>query len=481
MKTEIRIFLFVLGAGLAALAFLYPRFGYETFTWAGKDSSQYDLLAENLINGRGLSIRTEPPFLPSPARMPGYPLILAGSKLLTGGTLLVILLQIAAHALMSVIVYKIARRFVSQKLAIAAAVLAGLHIYFLFLSISLMTETFFTLSLLCSMLFLLKYFDVRFVRYAAYSGLLLGISALLRPTTLMLPILWLAVIAIESLWHRDFLRKNFLALAAFALVFAALLAPWAIRNKIQFDRFALVSANGYGFYVATPVQIIALKEGISRSDAREKLMAPFQEAFKSELRRDAQYPDALAFDKFHYSDWFGERNSKIIKENFGIFIKAVFIAIPEFLTKNDWLHPFEKYDIMRPEIQPTKHLYRYWSEEGIISAAKEVFYRFSCGMSCILSFGLVAVGRIFYLLVSLFAVIGSLAMLKDPKTRLGGVLLLSLVLYFAAVHLILTGAAGHERYRLPIVPVLFIQALFGLWIVTEKIKNFKKPRPTVSA
>lgn len=462
MKTEIKIFLFVLGIGLAVFVFLYPRFGYETFTWAGNDATQYDLLAENLISGRGLSIRTEPPFLPSPARMPGYPLILAGSKLLTGGTLLVILLQIAAHALMSVIVYKIARRFVSQKLAVAAAVLAGLHIYFLFLSISLMTETFFTSLLLGSLLFLLKYFDARFVRYAAYSGLLLGISALLRPTTLMLPILWLAVIAAEGLWNRNFLRKNFLALAAFALVFAALLAPWAIRNKIQFDRFALVSANGYGFYVATPVQIIALKEGISRSEARNKLMAPFQEAFKSELERDAQYPDALAFDKFHYSDWFGERNSKIIKENFGIFIKAVFIAIPEFLTKNDWLHPFEKYNIVRPEIQPTKPLYRYWSEEGIVSAAKEVFHRFSCGMSCVLSFGLVAIGRIFYLIVFLFSVAGMWSMLKNKNTRLAGAVLLSLVLYFAAVHLILTGAAGHERYRLPIMPIMLVQSLAGL-------------------
>jgi 4-amino-4-deoxy-L-arabinose transferase-like glycosyltransferase len=471
LKKEALIFFLAAFIGFSLLPYLYPRFGYETFTWAGKDVEQYDLLAENLLQGRGYSLHREPPYEPSAMRMPGYPFLLAASKVVSGGTFFLVVLQIFAHGLNALLTYRIGRRFVSEAHSLAASLLFAFHPYAVFMSISLMTETFFISAFLLSIYFLLAYSESRTLVRLASSSLCLGISVYFRPTSSALIFLWAAAVFWQERDTAGSVMGALKRVLLVILIFFALLAPWSLRNKIELGEWGLTAPNDYVFFTKTSARIVSMKEGISQGEARERLMGEFEGAFREEFRRDASYPEFLVYDRFVYRDWLSKKNKEIVKENPGLFLKAVAVAIPEFLTRNEWLHPLEKYEILRPAVQPLRPLYRYWSEDGIGAAAREILFRFSCGASCILSFGLVASGRIVYFLLALLAAIGAYRMIKRPDTRYRGVFLLLIILYFAAVHLPLTGGAGHERYRLPIVPLMLIQAFFGLQSLADYLKN----------
>jgi len=340
------------------------------------------------------------------------------------------------------------------------------------MALSLMTESFFIASMLGSVYMLLCYFREHEIKHLIFSILLLGFAALLRPTPLYMITIWAAMVAWDG-WSRNQTWKNIASrIGLVVLIFVAMLVPWMARNKIEFGRWSFVSANGFGFYAATSVYLTALRDHIPHQEARVQLQNEFESAFKDKLAADTNYPDFAykGYDKFEYGDWFAARSSAIVKDNFGLFIKEVVTSVPEFLTKDLWLHPFEKYDILHPAAQPLVPIRRVLTEQGIPGVVHEIAARFSCGPSCVFSFGIVAIGRIFYILLSLFGFAGLYFMMRSREvlTRSAGILFSLIVLYFAAVHLILTSMAGHERYRLPIVPLMIIAALCTAHALAQK-------------
>ncbi|MBI3631147.1 MAG: glycosyltransferase family 39 protein [Candidatus Sungbacteria bacterium] len=470
------IFSTALILGFACLLSLYPRFRFETFSWSGADALEYNFLADNLAQGHGFSLRISAPYVPSAARMPGYPAIIALSKIIFHGIIPVIIVQMAAYGAGAVLAYKIARMFLSERMSAVAGFLVVFHPYILFMAMSLMTETFFIASIMASVYFLLRYFQEHAIKQAIFSTLLLGFAALLRPTPLYMITIWVAMVAWDG-WNRNERWKKIgLRACLVVLIFVAILVPWMVRNKIEFGRWGFVSANSFGFYAATSVYLTALHEHIPHQEARVRLQNKFETTFKDELAADTNYPDFAykGYDEFEYGDWFAARSSAIIKDNLGLFAREIMTSIPDFLTKDLWLHPFEKYDILHPANQPLTPLRRVWSEQGMGGLTREVLARFSCGSSCVFSFGIAALGRIFYLLLSVFGFVGLYFMIRSREhlARSAGLLFSLIILYFAAAHLILTSMAGHERYRLPIVPLMIVSALSGLSGLGRRTRGF---------
>jgi len=236
-------------------------------------------LATNILEGRGMSISPKllevrpgapehvvelqrrwiesgglfgmiPPGKPTAFFMPLYPLFLAGVFAIFGnGFFAARLVQMLLSALLPLIAFYLGRQAVDRQTALAAALLAAIHPYFIYYAGLLVTQTLFvTLLGLASV----AYYALRSrptPGRALLLGLLLGLSFLTRTfTATFLPLLLLAMVA-ELGFPRWFKtgrspgRALVLALVT-TVAFTMVATPWVIRNYGLFDELVILPTKG---------------------------------------------------------------------------------------------------------------------------------------------------------------------------------------------------------------------------------------------
>jgi len=250
----------------------------ETLT---RDDDNYGEIATNLrqqsVFGLGQNLAT-----PTAFRPPLYPILLAGSMIgdkispLQIGTLHLLL-----GLLTILLVYQLAQQYGLPRGAPLAALLVAVDPILLFQSTRIMTETLATLLAVAVLYSLSHLNQKRRWTNALISGSVLGLSILCRPTFLIwLLLCLLALIILEPNW-RQRLRLASALLAGAVLV----VAPWTIRNMIQFRRpIALTTHGGYTlllgnnpvFYehlqqqpwgsVWQPAEVDRFKQGLNKMD-----------------------------------------------------------------------------------------------------------------------------------------------------------------------------------------------------------------------
>lgn len=145
-------------------------------------------------------------------------------------------------ALLAVVTWVLARSFLSQRRALAAALVVALHPGLVLYSALLMTEPLAALLTLSSFAVVIRWPSVRGLTGAA---LVLGVGALVRPQALLCaPFL---AIALAPSWAALARRRRLTRLGAHALLGCALalvpVLPWTARNCAVMDGCALVSTN----------------------------------------------------------------------------------------------------------------------------------------------------------------------------------------------------------------------------------------------
>jgi len=236
------------------------------------DQVTYDALARRVLTGHGFSYATE--WWPAtPADEPTahfsflYSLYLAGVYAVFGlHPLAARLLQaLIAGVLMPLLLYRITRRTANEKVALVAAGIGAVYIYFVYYTVTLMTETFFILAVLAGLELAFSFVRQPAWKGALFLGLVLGAGVLIRQTLLLFVPFLLGWIVWEL---RSRVRWGHLLLVL--LVIALFIAPWTIRNYIVFDHFVLLNTNaGFAFFWANhPIHgtYSALLEGSSYQD-----------------------------------------------------------------------------------------------------------------------------------------------------------------------------------------------------------------------
>jgi 4-amino-4-deoxy-L-arabinose transferase-like glycosyltransferase len=200
------------------------------------DAGDYFTYAYNLHH-HGVYSRTHPSGegvaasipVPDKVRSPGYPLFLAmvGAPEPTDAYLRRVSLIQAGLGVLSVwLIYLVAVRFVGRNWALPVALLTALSPHLATISTYLLTESLFFFLLLASIYSLLRAVDSQGRWLYVLTGVLWGLTTLVRPTAeLFPPVLLVAVLALPQL--RKFRLSALLAFACFA----AVLAPWVIRNQ----------------------------------------------------------------------------------------------------------------------------------------------------------------------------------------------------------------------------------------------------------
>ena len=253
------------------------------------DGPLYEQIAVNLLEGHGYSTETEEPYRPTLVRMPGYPAVLAATFALSGkgNAAAVHAVQAVADtgtcwaaALLCVLWAPVSWDRERRRLAsLSAFALLAICPFTMVYAGTLLTETwalfFGTLCVLAGS-WALKAEGQGLTRWTA-TGLLGGAACLFRPDSgLLLAALGTALAGADMAEVYGAMRsagaggrpaaaqagRMILRGAVLSLAFAAVLAPWAVRNALTFGVFQPLSPAaasmpgefvpyGYGAWVKT--------------------------------------------------------------------------------------------------------------------------------------------------------------------------------------------------------------------------------------
>ena len=226
-------------AVLVRLGFWFAVVGFDTTGWG--DEPDYHAHAIDISEGRG--------FLNSlgevtAARPPLYPILLGGLYSIVGpdpdaGRAL----QVALGGVIVLLVFALARRLFSTRVALMAAALAAVNPGLVYLSALLMTENLYVILLLLLMLVLVREWKrpTGSVAGFAVAGLLAGLCSLTRPTAFTVALL---LSGVTLVFAREGFGTRLRKVVVFMLVTVALVLPWSVRNYIQMGGWVTFTTHG---------------------------------------------------------------------------------------------------------------------------------------------------------------------------------------------------------------------------------------------
>lgn len=449
---------FLYGAGFvtrfAFVIYLFLLGGTEFI--GGADHSQYQALAKNMVMNHVFSLSTIAPFIPDGLRTPGYPLFLGISFALTGGFFLAAFIQVCMGAFIPVLIRKIGLTLgISSRASMLAAFIGILDLNFLSNTASLQTEGLFMPLFLFSIWYALGSLKDYSWKRAGILGILFGILALIRPVFLYVGVGFLVAMALLNLWrYKKAVCIGVISISAMMIV----LSPWALRNHQQFGSYDLASIGPVNMYTRLAVSVLSVRDGV-----------PFGTSYKNALHNlalegkipDLDYPtdESVLYD-IRYNTLFNDEALSVIKENPGAFLKLQANSVFAILTHDNTLNILQVMNIAPLDAYP------HFSVSLLFLTVP--FGEFISRISSVVNgwYVIPFIGRAFWVLVSLFAGMGVVALycvdtVRSPRKQ-SVLLVLYCIVGFIAVTLPIALAID-ARMRVPIEPFLLLLASHALW------------------
>lgn len=227
----------IVASGVFGVLFSYPI--------SGPDSVQYDIIAQNLAAGRGFSLSTTAPFVPTMFREPVYPFFLAAIYRIFGHHIQAVLfIQMIIHSLTAILVYLLAKEAFSDRVALYSAVVVAVFPTLANLSACILSETLFTLMLCCAVY--VFHLGLKTEKPLLYflAGLLCGMLSLTKAVALFLPLFLIAAALCVTVAKRRLNAKLIFNILSFIMAFILLISLWSVRNKKLFDTYSLTVRSG---------------------------------------------------------------------------------------------------------------------------------------------------------------------------------------------------------------------------------------------
>jgi len=229
------IFFIALGLRFLLLHRFNFALGWERGGFPHSDAREWDVLAMNILQGRGFGDYLFG-FKYQSFICPFYPLFLAFIYSFFGHNYMAVkLVQLLLSSLNAVVIYAIGRRLFSKPIGVIAGLITACYLPYMFWVSSLMRETFFIFVLACAYLALLRAMDEPLKKNLILAGVCIGITILTRPGGLIL----LPLIVIAGLTKRNFKT------ASLILIFSLLtVLPWLTRSMVIHQGGIILEASG---------------------------------------------------------------------------------------------------------------------------------------------------------------------------------------------------------------------------------------------
>lgn len=455
-KNKIIIIVLLIALFVRAIFFIasWHNKGFSEDSIPGNDPSEYHSLALSLIKEGKFSIDGEL----NTKRTPVYPLFVGTIYSLFGQRLwLVYLAQILLDAITCLLIYLLTILiFNNKKIALAAGLLYAVDTLPAIYSMELFSDILFVFVFVLSLLVLFFALNKRVLFLFVLAGIILGLAILIRPIAQYFFII--AVIAIIGL-PRIFFRKKgqeqekrkkawgLKAAAIFLIGLELILLPWQLRNFINFQSFNISSIDGYNLFYCNAVFTEANINKISRKEAEKRLekFLPIEFASLNNMEKSKAYRKvALNYIKEHPKDYLIIHFKGILKT----FTNSTKYQLMEIFGQKRKTEGVEnKIPLSENIIDRIKR---------VLANAKEEYY-LSPILSLILLFEYILA---FIGLVSLFI----------KKHWASALIFIGIIAYF----ILLTGPAGEERYRIPIVPFYLMLSAYGIFAIRELLRRKSK-------
>ena len=211
------------------------------------DQAGYQRLGEVLATtGKFTRYPESPVFIPEVIRTPGYPAFVALIYKLfgVGNQMALVVAQALVFAALCVLVFAIARRVASERVAVVAAIGAALFSPFPYFGALALTELWTTFVATLAMLACVGAMQSGNTARYALAGVLLSLTTLIRPAFVLLPFFLAIGMPLLVRSQRD--SRALRGWAALAGAAAITLMPWFAYNYINLGAITLSPAGGVG-------------------------------------------------------------------------------------------------------------------------------------------------------------------------------------------------------------------------------------------
>lgn len=217
------------------VAALAARLGFVAArgTLATIDTSEYQLLARNMLHLHAFSTSENEPLRPAICRPPVYPLFLASVMTVSPSTIASAIAQAVLDSLVCVMIFLMASRVVRVPVAAAVSFLYALHPGPISASATLLSESLFAALLVTGVFLAFIAAERVSITLALCSGAVFGLATLCRSIGVIY------VIAVVCVLLARRFRRTALALVLGAVV---IVAPWVIRTSRVAGRFVFIQA-----------------------------------------------------------------------------------------------------------------------------------------------------------------------------------------------------------------------------------------------
>ncbi len=455
---ELRVFLLViLGQMICVLGiivvlswsggdFLNTR---NTLPVFGPDSEGYYQAAKNFLEHGHFSLSTSEPLLPMSFRTPGYPFFVALIWYIFGNVQVLIFIQLIISAISAVLIYRLARELLTDKLAMVVSVVAFLEPSVAYYSGLLLSETLFTFFLVFGVYIYVNIFlkdKTESQLLFLLVGLVLGVTTLVRPIAQFLPIVFMSWGFIWLIFNKKFRSIPYLLWVLIG--FIVVLTPLLVRNHNVFNEWSVSSVASYNLYNYNAPMFYSYQQGVSfeegRNYFRSKVKIEEQLMMMSLYKANELKTVALEYIS---TDWASYAWFHFVK-SLPFFFTDGLRDVSQQVGLNDGSLPNISDYILKQDIR------------GLIKAL----------VVSPLNMMLFIVGALFWASIIVGMSIGLFYFRPGVKKQwLLVVFLVMIVGYFG----FLTGPVANARFRVPVTPLMFITAFYGYNLIISIYRNGK--------
>jgi len=266
-KYKIEIFIFVLALVLrlavVGLVSVQEDINFSQFAQSRTADGYYEI-AYNMVHNNIYSHKINTPIISTSIRTPGYPLIIALFIYFFKSIWLLLIIQIIIGSLLPLLGRKISINITNNnKVSNLVGVLLAIEPMGIWLSLMILSETFYTFFLFLFILIIFKFLRMNKdkgsldYKITALAGAILGIATLIRPTTYYLPLILLVAWAMYRFWTKQkiLLKQIIIFLATFIII----LSPWLYRNYRVFGVASLSSLPQDVLFCYLAPSVLAVK------------------------------------------------------------------------------------------------------------------------------------------------------------------------------------------------------------------------------